>query len=71
MIVEFKKFIVSWVVFGTVGAIFLGYPTYDKEGTVDLFLVVATVAGPFATILGLLELSNKGYTTIALKEVKQ
>lgn len=64
------KVIVGWVLSGLIGCVLFGYPTYDKEGTVDALLPLVTLLGPTALVLGVIHIGSEGYTTIQIKEKK-
>lgn len=64
------KFAVCWILSGLIGCALIAYPTYDKKGTVDVALPLASILGPLALTIGVMHLATEGYTTIQIKDEK-
>lgn len=62
------KVIIGWVLSGFIGCVLIAYPTYDKKGTVDVALPLASILGPLTLTIGVVHLASEGYTTIQIKE---
>lgn len=66
----YVKVLVAWLLSGLIGCALIAYPTYDKKGTVDVALPLASILGPLALAIGVVHLASEGYTTIKIKEQK-
>lgn len=64
------KIVIAWILSGLVGCVLIAYPTYDKKGTVDALLPLASILGPMILAIGVIHLASEGYTTINIKEKK-
>lgn len=64
------KFVVCWILSGLLGCALIAYPTYDKKGTVDVALPLASILGPLTLTIGVVHLATEGYTTIQVKGKK-
>lgn len=64
------KIVIAWILLGLVGCVLIAYPTYDKKGTVDAALPLASIFGPLTLAIGVGHLAAEGYTTIQIKEKK-
>lgn len=64
------KVVVCWILSGLIGCALVAYPTYDKKGTVDVALTLASILGPPMLVIGVVHLATEGYTTIQVKGKK-
>lgn len=67
---DYVKVIVVWLLVGLIGCALIAYPTYDRKGTVDVALPIASVLGPLTLVIGIIHVAGEGYTTIYVKEGK-
>lgn len=67
---DYVKVLVVWVLMGLIGCALIAYPTYDRKGTVDVALPLASVLGPLTLAIGVIHIASEGYTTIYVKEKK-
>lgn len=64
----YVKVLVAQLLSGLIGCALIAYPTYDREGTLEATLPLASVFGPLALSVGVVHIASEGYTTIRLKE---
>lgn len=48
----YVKVLVAWLLSGLIGCALIAYPTYDRKGTVDVALPLASVFGPLVLGMG-------------------